>query len=244
MTFLESLFDVAGRVTLVSGASRGLGEAMASGLHRAGAVVVGAARSAPARTSGWDFRACDVSDGGAFDSLCRETVSARGRILGYIHSAGITLPEVNQSGGSFRRTLEINLATAYDCARRVVQDMDRGGSIVLVSSIGARLGFPDNPGYAASKGGLSALVRALAVDLAATGIRVNSIAPGYIRTAMTEASYQDADKRQSRLDRTALRRWGQPDDIVGAAVYLLSGASSYVTGQELVVDGGWTARGL
>lgn len=244
MTFLESLFDVAGRVTLVGGASRGLGEAIAGGLHRAGAVVVGAARSAPAQTPEWDFRTCDVGDTKAFDALCREIASARGKIHGYVHSAGITLPEANQSGGAFRHTLETNLAAAYDCCRRVVGDMDRGGSILLISSIGARLGFPDNPGYAASKGGLSALVRALAVDLSAADIRVNSIAPGYIRTAMTEASYQDRDKRQARLDRTVLGRWGQPADVVGAAVFLLSGASAYVTGQELVVDGGWTARGL
>ena len=120
----------------------------------------------------------------------------------------------------------------------------RRGSIINLTSINSVRGFPGNPGYVAAKAGLAGLTRALAVDLAADGIRVNALAPGYIRTAMTEQSYADPIRNDDRRRHTLLGRWGNPDDVVGGAVFLASDASAYVTGQELFVDGGWTANGL
>src|SRR3546814_10706102 len=113
------------------------------------------------------------------------------------------------------------------------------GSVINVTSIGAELGFPGNPGYVASKGGVAAMTRALALDYGQQGIRVNNLVPGYIRTAMTEGSYADPESRPARAARTMLGRWGEQDELAGAAIFLASPASSYVTGRDVFVYGGW-----
>jgi 2-deoxy-D-gluconate 3-dehydrogenase len=120
----------------------------------------------------------------------------------------------------------------------------RGGSIVNVTSLGAHQGFPQNPSYQASKAALRQLTRAMALDFGDFGVRVNSLCPGYIETAMTSTSHDDAGARAARAERTILGRWGRPDDLVGPCRFLLSDASSYVTGIDLPVDGGWLAKGL
>jgi NAD(P)-dependent dehydrogenase (short-subunit alcohol dehydrogenase family) len=232
------------RVVLVGGASRGIGLAICEGLHRAGAQITGVSRSAGKPAAGWTYHAADLRDEGAFARIADGMLSRYGRLDGYVHAAGMTSPDRDQDVQTFRDTVDANLAAAYACSRRAIQAMTSGGSVVFVSSIASALGFPGNPGYVASKGGLSALARALAVDVGGRGIRVNTVAPGYIRTAMTAASYADEEKRAARTARTALGRWGEPDDVVGAVIFLLSAASAYVTGQELVVDGGWSAKGL
>lgn len=119
-----------------------------------------------------------------------------------------------------------------------------GGSIVNVTSLGAHLGFPVNRTYQASKAALAQLTRAMAIDFGGWGVRVNSICPGYVATAMTRASYDDAEANRARAARTILGRWAIPDDLVGPCQFLLSDASAYVTGIELPVDGGWLAKGL
>jgi gluconate 5-dehydrogenase len=150
----------------------------------------------------------------------------------------------SQSAGAFAETLALNLTAAYRSAMEVTARMKDSGSIVFVTSINATLGFPGNPGYVAAKGGLRQLTKALALDLGPGGTRVNALAPGYVRTQMTAASYADPVQRAARSARTMLGRWGEPSDLVGAAIFLVSDASAYVTGHELVVDGGWTAKGL
>jgi gluconate 5-dehydrogenase len=122
--------------------------------------------------------------------------------------------------------------------------MFNGGSIINITSIGSVQGFPGNPGYVASKGGLRMLSKSLAIDFSKDNIRVNNIAPGYILTDMTKDSQTDPVLYQERLDRMIIQRWGRTEDIVGAAIYLASNASSYVTGIDLIIDGGWTAKGL
>jgi gluconate 5-dehydrogenase len=198
--------------------------------------------------AGITYRVVDVTDAPRFRAICREITAAHERLDIYIHAAGVSLPDAGPEDTlrRFVRTVEVNLTAAFTCCLAAAEAMDPtyGGSIVLITSINARLGFPHNPGYVASKAGLAGLTRALALDLGERNVRVNAIAPGYIRTAMTEASYRDPTRRSARLHRTILKRWGIPEDLVGAAIFLASDASAYVTGQELVVDGGWTAKGL
>ena len=243
-------FRLAGRVAIVTGASRGIGQAIARGLAGAGAQVTGVGRSSGAQDAAGEFSysACDVTDAGAFSRLVEAVAGQQGRIDILVNAAGITLPAqaADDPSSAFRQTIACNLTAVFECCRAVLPHMARGGygSIINVTSIGAAQGFPGNPGYVASKGGLAALTRALALDHGAQGIRVNSLVPGYVRTAMTQASHADPERRQARAARTMLGRWGEPDELAGAAIFLASPASSYVTGTELFVDGGWTAKGL
>ena len=244
------LFRLDGRVAIVTGASRGIGYAIARGLAAAGAQVTGVGRSEAAQDgdAGFTYSACNVTSATTFFHLVQRVFAQAGRIDILVNAAGITLLEQTEQDPSavFRQTLACNLTAAFDCCRAVIPCMQRGGygSIINVTSIGAVLGFPGNPGYVASKGGLAALTRALALDHGTQGIRVNSLVPGYVRTAMTQVSHADPERQQARAARTMLGRWGEPEELAGAAIFLASPASSYVTGTELFVDGGWTAKGL
>lgn len=243
-------FDLTGRVALVTGASRGIGNAVALGLAGAGAKVFGCGRSfAPQVDEGvFSYRSCDITHSFDFCGFVEEVFVKLGRIDILVNAAGITLPAmtVEDPAAAFRKTIDCNLTAVFECCRAVIPFMNRNeyGSIINVTSIAAKLGFPGNPGYVASKAGLSALTRSLALDYGAQGVRVNSLVPGYIRTAMTQASYADPQRREARAARTMLGRWGKPEELVGAVVFLASPASGYVTGTDLYVDGGWVAKGL
>ena len=119
---------------------------------------------------------------------------------------------------------------------------ENGGSIVNITSLNSELAFPNNPAYVSMKGGLKQLTKSLALDLGKYNIRVNNIGPGYIKTNMTKNSWKN--KRQEIEDRTILGRWGEPKDLIGTAVFLLSPASDYITGQDIYVDGGYLTKGM
>ena len=140
--------------------------------------------------------------------------------------------------------MEVNLISTYKCCEIASDFMINGGSIINITSIGSILGFPGNPGYVSSKGGLRSLTKALAEDLSIKNIRVNNIAPGYIRTDMTEDSFLNSALNKQRMDRMMIKRWGSVEDIGSAAIFLASNASSYITGTDIIVDGGWTAKGI
>ncbi len=249
--FLSKMFSLTGRVGIVTGGSRGIGAALANGLARAGARIYALGRSSRSQDSlvdGVTYRSMDVCDDTGFDALCDEIFAQHQRLDILINAAGVTLPNPSgvQSLADFDKTLAIDLRAPFACSMAAAERMKRtgGGSIVNVTSIGSVLGFPGNPAYVTAKGGLRMMTKALAVDLAAANIRVNALAPGYIRTQMTEGSYNEPRLRQQRQDRMILPRWGQPDDLVGAAIFLAGDASAYVTGQDIFVDGGWTSKGL
>jgi NAD(P)-dependent dehydrogenase (short-subunit alcohol dehydrogenase family) len=251
MGILEDLFSLSGRVAIVTGGSRGLGAAIASGLAAAGADVFAVGRSAappPGAGGGFAYRACDVTDTAGFADLVQDVAQRRGRLDILVNAAAITRPASAgpQSLDDFDATIAADLRAAYANSIAAAGPMadSGGGSIVNVTSVGSVLGFAGNPGYVAAKGGLRMLTRALAMDLADRNIRVNNLAPGYMRTAMTAASHADPPAHEARRRHTILGRWGEPADVVGAAIFLASGAASYVTGIDLFVDGGWTAKGL
>ncbi len=250
-----SRFSVDGKTVIVTGASRGIGRAVADGFVAAGANVAFVARSdsildvaTPETAVRVHSIQCDVTDDGAAERICRETAERFGNINVLVNNAGVTLPgEDTLSDSVWDRTFDVNLKSAFQlsCAvAEVMREADRGGSIINIASIGAMLGFPGNPSYQAAKGGLRQLTKALACDWGTIGIRVNVICPGYIRTEMTAGSYADPQLQADRTNRTMLGRWGEPDDLVGPCLFLASDASAYMTGCELPVDGGWTAKGL
>ena len=246
MTFTENLFSVRNKIVIVTGASRGIGFELASGFSQAGAIVWGVGRSMKNfRNKNIKYRSINILEKELFKKLCKEIFSDHGSIDVLINAAGISIAaDSNQSNHNFNQIINTNLLGSYYCCDSVSSFMNSESSIINITSIGANLGFPNNPGYQASKGGLAALTRALAYDFAERNIRVNSIVPGYIRTEMTKDSYVDDRLKTERENRMLLRRWGECGDLVGAAIYLASQASSYVTGSEIFVDGGWSIKGL
>ena len=247
MNYLEELFSVRNKSVIVTGASRGIGYEIASGFAKAGAIVTGIGRSEKESLSNlFDYQICDIRDKDSFLNLCHSTYNTLKKINVLVNAAGITLP-LGSTGNSkipFVKILETNLIAAFNCCSIVSSFMKKGDAIINITSIGAKLAFPDNPGYQASKGGLAALTRSLAYDLSKNNIRVNSIVPGYIRTQMTQEGFDNNELRSEREGRMLINRWGETKDLIGAAIFLASDASSYVTGTDICVDGGWSIKGI
>ncbi len=249
--FVNNLFALEGLVVIVTGASRGIGAALADGLTQAGALVIGVARSSESDVSllgSVSYRQCDITDVESFQGVCQAIYDQYNKINVLVNCAGIVKSPVHENNklDVFNHIVQVNLAAQYSCmvAVREFIKCSGGGSIINVTSLGSVLGLPGNPGYVASKGGLRMLTKALAIDWSEDNIRVNNLLPGYIHTNMTNESYMDNEKHHQRMDRTILHRWGNPDDLIGAAIFLSSMASLYITGQDIIVDGGWTAKGL
>lgn len=244
-----NLFSVLGRVIIVTGAGRGIGAAVAAGLARAGAHVHGLDVEYDSTERSYRATIGDVTDERCLRGFLDAIVEEHGGLDGLVNAAGISLPAPDDySREHFTETLSVNtlgpLRLSWMAAQVMKTPERRGGSIVNVTSLGAHLGFPDNPAYQASKAALAQLTRAMAVDFSGWGVRVNSVCPGYVATGMTQASFRDPATNRARLERMLLGRWGRPDDLVGPCQFLLSDASSYVTGIELPVDGGWLAKAL
>ncbi|MFP6753512.1 MAG: glucose 1-dehydrogenase [Pirellulaceae bacterium] len=247
-------FSVADRVVIVTGATRGIGRAVAEGFLEAGARVALVGRSElvlehlPDEMQGRAVAIrADVSSAEDRQRICQKTHDEFGGIDVLVNNAGITRTgEGEYLEEDWDATLNVNLKAPFFLSQLVAQRMHQqgGGGIINIGSIGARVGMPDNPAYQAAKGGLLQLTRAMARDWAAWNVRVNQVNPGYIHTEMSAASFADPDKHRERADRTMLGRWGTPDDLVGACLFLASDASSYITGTDITVDGGWIAKGM
>lgn len=235
-------FDLTGRKALVIGAASGIGRAVALGLREFGAYVIAADVNVRALEGvGDEQRFCDVTDVGSL----RELYSG----IDELHVLVVT-PAVNfrkriedYTYEEFRRVIEVNLFGPFAAVKEGLAALKRAGrsSVVLFSSVRAVTVEPGQGPYAATKAALVQLVKAMAVEFAPYGIRVNAVAPGIVDTPFTEQIKRRPEWARAYAEKTALKRWASPEELVGAVVYLASDASSYVTGTVIFVDGGWTA---
>lgn len=254
--FLENMFGVEGKVAIVTGATRGLGQAMAVGLGEAGAKVVAVGSAIKnldntvkiLESKGVDVLAvaCDQRDPAQITATIEATIERFGRIDVLVNNAGTIkrAPAAEHSDEDWLDVIETNLNGVFRFSRGVGKKMLEQGSgkIVNIASLLSFSGGITVPGYAASKGGVAQLTKALANEWADKGLQVNAIAPGYFATDNTENIRNDKTRFDSISARIPAGRWGDPDDLVGAVVFLASNASNYVNGHVMLVDGGWMAR--
>ncbi|MBU2576882.1 MAG: SDR family oxidoreductase [Nanoarchaeota archaeon] len=246
----SDLFSLKGKVALVTGAARGNGYAIANGLIDAGAIVYYV-----------DINPIEINRANAFviqvditkeenlERIFNEIMNAHSRIDILVNNAGRGkgAPAENYTLEEWDQTIGINLTAPFrlsQIAAKYMINNGAGGNIINITSLGAELGFPDNPAYLASKGGLKMMAKGFANDWAQYGIRVNNVCPGYIHTPLHEGRDRIPELSNPKLNRMMIKRWGEPEDLVGAVIFLASNASNYVTGEDIHVDGGWAAKGL
>ncbi|KPJ75834.1 MAG: hypothetical protein AMJ54_13815 [Deltaproteobacteria bacterium SG8_13] len=251
------LFALDGKIGLVTGAARGLGRAMAAGLAGAGAdlLLVDVLEDTLAQTASdirnetgrrLDHLSTDLGNTGALESIVAACVDRFGRLDILVNNAATTVrkPFTEITPEQFDRIMAVNAKAAYFLSQHAARQMIRqntGGKIINMASLTSEIGMPNITAYGASKGGVYALTKGLAVELAAHRICVNAIAPGFFVTDLTSPVWDSADKRAWIQSRIPLGRPGSPDDIVGTAIYLASAASDYLTGRVIFLDGGWMA---
>jgi NAD(P)-dependent dehydrogenase (short-subunit alcohol dehydrogenase family) len=254
---IADLFSLRGRVALVTGGSKGLGLSIAVGFAEAGATIVLASRDEAACAAsaqeiadssgqtcvGWRL---DVTDEHDVAALLARAVERFGALDVVVNCAGINVrdPIEECSLENFEAVIDVNLRGSWLCCReagRVMRPAGRGSVINLGSAL-STVGMPDRTPYCSAKAGVLGLTRAAALEWAGTGLRCNAICPGPFLTEMNRPLLAQPERAQAVLGRTALQRWAELHEIRGAAVFLASEASSYVTGTALYVDGGWTAQ--
>ena len=250
------LFDLTGKTALVTGCKRGIGRAMTEALAAAGADIIGVSASLATGSSvektvqgmGRQFSgyACDFGDRKALYRFIEKVSTNHGPVDILVNNAGTILraPALEHSDDYWDRVLEVNLNAQFILSRAIGKQMvaRQQGKIIFVASLLTFQGGITVPGYAASKGAIGQLTKALANEWAAWGVNVNAIAPGYIATDNTEALQQDAERSKAILARIPQGRWGEPPDFAGPVVFLASAASDYMNGSIVTVDGGWMGR--
>ena len=248
---MTGLFDLSGKVALVTGANTGLGQAIAVGLAEAGADIVAVGRSAPDETASMVEAAgrrltALAADLASTEPIAR-VVAEAGPVDILVNNAGIIRrgDSTDFTEHDWDAVMDTNLKVAFFLSQAVAKawiGAGRGGKIIQVASMLSFQGGVRVPSYTASKSGLAGLTKALANEWAGKGINVNAIAPGYFVTNNTEALRADETRSRQIMERIPAGRWGTPDDLAGVAVFLASAASDYMHGAIVPVDGGWLAR--
>jgi len=253
---MNELFDLSGKIALVTGCKRGIGKAMALGLAEAGADIAGVSATLEPGSDvekevaalGRSFKgyACDFSNREALYTFISQVKADFPHIDILVNNAGTILraSAAKHPDEYWDKVIEVNLNAQFVLSRELGKEMvGRGqGKIIFTASLLTFQGGITVPGYAASKGGIGQLVMALSNEWAGKGVQVNAIAPGYIATDNTQALQDNPERSKAILARIPAGRWGQPDDFKGPVVFLASAASDYMSGHSLVVDGGWMGR--
>lgn len=252
---VKDLFNLDGKVAIVTGASRGLGQGMAIALAQAGANIVGVGQSDMKSTKAeinkvgrefFEIKA-DLTTTEKVDEIVRKTVEEFGRVDILVNNAGTIRRQdaIEYTEKDWDDILNLNLKTVFFLSQRVAKEFIKqktGGKIISIASMLSFQGGIRVPAYTASKSGVAGITKSLANEWAKYNINVNAIAPGYMATDNTKAIREDEKRSKEILDRIPAGRWGIPEDLAGAVVFLSSKASDYVNGYTLAVDGGWLAR--
>ncbi len=249
------MFDLAGRVALITGGNGGIGLAMAKGLAEANARVILAGRDSAKGTAAAaligekaTFLTADITNPEAVQHLVQESEAIEGRLDILVNNAGTSIrrqPE-ELSLADWHTVMDTNLTSIFLCCQAVLPAMQRagGGKIINIGSMLSIFGTSFGAAYAASKGGVVQLTRSLATAWAKDGIQVNAVLPGWVETALTDRARTEVDGLYERvLSRTPAGRWGRPEDLAGVAIFLASAASDFVTGTAIPVDGGFSVQG-
>jgi 2-dehydro-3-deoxy-D-gluconate 5-dehydrogenase len=252
------LFDLSGRVAVVTGGNGGIGLGMAKGMAQAGAAIVVAGRQADKNAAAVkeiealgakaSAVAVDVKDEASVTAMVAQAVARFGRLDILVNNAGMSIrkPPHEYTLAEWQQVIDINLTGAFLCSHAAYPAMVKagGGKMINIGSMMSIFGAPYAAAYAASKGGIVQMSKAMATAWAKDNIQVNAILPGWIDTDLTKAARQQVQGLHERvLARTPAGRWGVPDDFAGTAVFLASAASDFVTGAALAVDGGYSTQG-
>ncbi|MEO9896035.1 MAG: SDR family oxidoreductase [Paracoccaceae bacterium] len=252
-----SMFDLTGKTALVTGCKRGIGRSMALALADAGADIIGVSATLDPSSSeieqavtakGRSFAGyrCDFNDRAALNAFIKQLAKDNIEPDILVNNAGTIKrqPAADHTDALWDEVIQVNLSAQFILSREIGRTMVARGSgkIIFTASLLTFQGGLTVPGYAASKGGIGQLTKALANEWASKGVNVNAIAPGYVETDNTDALRNDPARSAAILDRIPQGRWGQPADFAGPVVFLASSASDYVNGETLVVDGGWMGR--
>ena len=235
---INNLFNIKKKICVVSGANGGLGSKIVKGLLLNGAIVIGIdiKTTKNIQSKNFQFIKVDLTKKKETHKLFVFIKKKFKKIDSIINICGVSDPN------NFNNNIDVNLIAPFNLINSLQKLLfKKGSTIVNITSLNAELGFSKNPGYNSSKGALKMLTKALANDLAKNNVRVNNIGPGYFLTDMTKKFYKNKKARNVRLSRIPMNRYGKPDELVGSIIYLISNASSYMTGSELIIDGGWTA---
>jgi len=248
------LFDLTGKIALVTGASRGLGRAMAKGLAKAGADLVLCARSeADLASACREIEAMgrkavaiqvDVLSSESVERMAQRAFHEMGRVDILVNNAGVNVrkPVVELGEEEWDLVLDTNLKGYFLVGRAIGRRMisQGGGKVINVASILGAVGLPNQVAYASSKGGVIQMTKVMALEWAPYHINVNAIAPTYFETPLVAAIRNDPERYRFIVERTPMGRWGQPEELEGVVIFLASKASDFITGQTIFIDGGWT----
>ena len=237
----KNIFSIKNKVCVITGGCGGIGSVLTKAIYKNGGkiIILDKIKNTKLMKKNITFYRCDLQDESSIKKIVEEIVKKYKNIDCLINAVGIS------NENSFKDNININLIAVYNLTKLISENMKKkGGSVINITSLNAELGFSKNPGYVSSKGGLKLLTKSFCIDYAKYKIRFNNLGPGYIKTKMTRKKFLNLKERKKRIDRIPLGRYGNPEDLIGPVLFLLSDASSYITGQDTYVDGGFLAKGI
>jgi gluconate 5-dehydrogenase len=235
------------KTVIITGSTGSIGSVLVKSFRDDGIKVIGVDREKDTPVDEFYFH-CDFNERAAVEQTIKAIIQKHEKIDGLINCAGISLSSNDPYDiRLLEQSINVNLIAPFILSSKLI-NYNIGHklplSIVNITSLGSLMGFPGNPSYQVAKAGLAQLTKSMAVDFSKSQIRINNLVPGYVESKMTNQSFSDPLQFEERRSRTAIGRWGKPEDLVGAAKFLISEGSLYVTGADLVVDGGWTIKGI